>query len=70
MIFSEDDIVLTLKSNNLEGNSPSDFITHLKRHYHLPGKWQVGLAEIQIPNTYENIGENHREKEVTHPSLK
>ena len=56
MSFTEGDLVLTLKSNTLESNTPSNFITHLKRHYHLEGKWTVALVEIQIPNTYENIG--------------
>ena len=53
---------LTLPSNSsmdqYPENGPNHFYTKLQRHIDLSGKnFEVGLAEIQFPNTWSNLPE-------------
>ena len=53
---------LTLPSNSSLGyfpnNSASHFITKLPQSQELNGEYEVGLAEIQFSNSYQNVTEN------------
>ena len=55
---------LTLPSNSsvqiYPSNTVTNFITHLPISHFLDGDWEVGLAEIQYPYTWNNVrsGEN------------
>ena len=74
------DFYLTLPSNSsmhhYPENSPSDFITELPKPIDLKtNNYEVGLAEIQYPNTYTNLDEGwirlklgNRTEEINLPS--
>lgn len=52
---------LTLPSNSslkhFPSNTLSNYVTSLPQEIDLPGEWEVGVAEIQYPRTWNNIGE-------------
>lgn len=57
---------LTLPSNSSLGYFPNntlgEFTTRLPQHFDLSGsEWEVGLAEIQFPMTWYNVGEDEAE---------
>ena len=55
------DFYMTLPSNSSKDvypdNNPGHFYTRLPQTYNLSG-YEVGLAEIQFPNTYSNVKED------------
>ena len=50
---------LTLPSNSSQQFCPENTLTHfatqLSHPVHLQGQWEVGVAEMQYPNTWHNI---------------
>ena len=52
---------LTLPSNSslqyYPNNTLTNYTTHFSHPFDLQGKWEVGLAEIQYPHTWHNVGE-------------
>ncbi|MCP4493002.1 MAG: hypothetical protein GY820_37735 [Gammaproteobacteria bacterium] len=50
------DFFITLPSNTkVEGNKTSDYRCPLAHPVDIDGQWQVGLAGIQYPSTWENV---------------
>jgi len=41
------------------GNKPSHYHTKLPQNINLDGSWEVGLAEIQFQNTFDNLMSRH-----------
>lgn len=60
-VFMMGDFYMTLPSNSSQyvypDNNPGHFYTKLPQTYNLSG-YEVGLAEIQFPNTYSNVKED------------
>ncbi len=50
------DFYLTLPRNTEVQNTCSNFSTHLPQKLNLQGRWEVALAEIQYPFSWNNIG--------------
>lgn len=46
---------LTLPSNTVTGNKTGDFRVRLPEVVKLPGQWDVALAQIQYPKSWNNI---------------
>ena len=57
----ESEFYVTLPSDSsmqyFPDNKTSNFVTKLSRTLQLNGEWGVGLAEIDYPHTWYNIGE-------------
>ncbi len=53
---NQTDFYLTLPSNTVaEGNTTSEFIVPMAYNMELTGEWQVGLAEIQYPVSFNTV---------------
>ena len=70
---------LTLPSNSsmdfFPDNNASHFFTKLPQPQELDGEYEVGLAEIQFTNSYQNVRENtvyfeYEEDYDIHPSAR
>ena len=44
--------------NVFPNNTLSSYITRLPRPIELPGRWEVGLVEIQYPHTWFNVSKD------------
>ena len=57
--MSNDQFYLTLPSNsslkNYPSNTLSEYTTQLPRRIQIDGEWEVALAEIQYPRTWNNV---------------
>ena len=63
---------LTLPSNSsmttFPDNTVANFRVKLPQALDLPGRWEVGLTEIQYPHSWCNVGENTHFVEVVVPN--
>ena len=54
---------VTLPSNSsmniFPSNTLTNYVTQLPNSIYLDGEWEVGLAEIQYPYTWNNIREGY-----------
>lgn len=60
---------LTLPSNSSMREFPDNklctYVTRLAKNVDLDGRWEVGLVEIQYPNTWHNVKEGQAWVEAT-----
>ena len=69
----ESEFYVTLPSNSsmqyFPDNKTSNFVTKLSRTLQLDGEWEVGLAEIDYPHTWYNIGKGKNSLEIYVPEI-